>query len=137
VAHGRKLDGMATHARSIIAQSGQMANPWFWANGQTSELSEALETHVTPIVDKWAPTVRASTLALLEKQKGGNAEACAWLDGFKEELDFATQKLERPLGVLVGMHTTRLKMSVERPSKKAKTATEEGDLRPQDSCRQR
>jgi hypothetical protein len=58
-------------------------------------------------------------------QKKGSKEALiSWLQDIKVEIVNALGEIETPLGVLVGMHSIRLKKSStkhgERPSKKVK-----------------
>ena len=116
-AFGRKLDGMVTHFRSIVQQSADPNSDWHWANSQVGNTKSQIEL-VEPIVTKWSTDVRTSSLSNLSKKQGASTEK--WLGDHKVEMQTAIDKIELPLGILVGMHTTMLKKTLYEKKPKNK-----------------
>ena len=114
---GRKLDGMVTHAASIVEQSKDEDNDWHWASCQVAGLKGQLDV-VQAVVSKWSTWVRTSTLDILTKKQGDQTKA--WLDDHKAEIESASSLIELPLGILVGMHNTMLKKTAPKAAPKAK-----------------
>ena len=114
---GRKLDGMVNHAASIVEQSKDEDNDWHWASCQVAGLKGQLEV-VQAVVSKWSTWVRTSTLDILTKKQGDQTKA--WLDNHKSEIESASNLIELPLGILVGMHNTMLKKTAPKAAPKAK-----------------
>ena len=71
---GRKVDGMVTHSESIVLQSSDKDNDWWWARGEkVAALQEAIDI-AKPCLLKWESSVRTSTLAYLVKKQWSEIE---------------------------------------------------------------
>jgi hypothetical protein len=120
---GNKLNGMTTHGLSIVALAAEDGNDWIWAKAQTSELATIID-NISDVVFAWSSSIRTSTLGYMLQKKGSKEALISWLQDIKVEIVNAMGEIETPLGVLIGMHSIRLKKSSrkhgERPSKKVK-----------------
>jgi hypothetical protein len=118
---GRKLDGMTTHADSIVQQTKESDNSWSWAmnTGQCSDLATVI-VKVAPVVHTWSSSVRTSTMGFMVKKKGSPEEAAKWLQAHKDDIEKAIGEIGSPLGLIVGMHAAMLKQraSEGKPKKK-------------------
>ena len=118
---GRKLDDMATHGVSIVAQTKEANNEWCWAENydETKELQAQLDKF-SQVIHRWSSSVRTSALATLTKKQGSEEAAIDFLQILKTDIEEAAKGIEAPLGVLVAMHSTMLKKRfVSAPRKKA------------------
>jgi hypothetical protein len=119
---GRKLDGMTTHADSVVQQTKEKDNNWSWAMN-TQHLADlaAVIADVAPVVHTWSSSIRTSTLGFMIKKEGAE-EATKWLHAHREAIKQATDQIELPLGLIVGMHAAMLKTraSEGKPKKAAK-----------------
>ena len=63
---GKKLDGMITHANSIVSQAQIADNLWYWARSETKDLETKMDD-VKPANAEWATKIRTSNVHVLKK----------------------------------------------------------------------
>ena len=106
MALGRKIQGMVSHGRSIVKQTEDETNAWWWARNELTDLQASMDK-VQPVVDKWNVAVYTSSFPTFCKANGDNSEAA--LLALQVDIESATTSIEKQLSILVGMHNTRLK----------------------------
>ena len=126
---GKKLDGMIRHAESIVKQSKEPSNAWYWARDERARLSTAVG-QVQAVVDQSQECIQTSTLSALTLKCGGAERVNVFLGSHKQSLNAASLVLSRPLEEIVSMHKVRLKSQADSLIKnkgvKKPTATPKG-----------
>jgi hypothetical protein len=108
MAVGRKLEGMITHACSIISQAAHESNDWYRARNEPEPLRNVL-AEVETTSDEWSSRICSSKIGNMAQKLGSIAKCVEWLTGHRADLETQSTKLQRQLGELVGMHNARLR----------------------------
>ena len=101
---------MVANGRSIVKQTEDGANAWWWARNEVQPLQDSINV-VQPVLDNWSVVVHTSSFAIFCKSNGDNSEAA--LLGIKVDIELATSNVEMQLSMLVNMHNAKLKRLAE------------------------
>ena len=116
---GRKLDGMRSHAASIIKQTQDETNAWHWATDEVKRLEHAL-AEIQAVADASQQHVLTSCFRALQKEQ---KDCITFLESHKKEVSVASEKLAQPLSELVGMHKIKITPPTIKEKKTKKVAT--------------
>ena len=106
MALGRKVQGVVSHGRSIVTQTDDDTNAWWWARSELTPLKSNMDV-AQPVVDKRSAAVHTSSFPIFCQTNGDNNDAT--LLALKVDIESATTSIEKQSSILVGMHNARLK----------------------------
>ena len=99
---------MIRNAQSILKQSVDKNNAWYWAKDEAIKLQEAIGK-VQSTSDHCQETCVTSSVHVLQKNHSAPESAGAFLEKHKEDLKAAAKEISVPLQDLNDMHKVKLR----------------------------